>query len=298
MWKAVAALLVSAAIIGGSVALYRNRAAFFRPDLERSGGSRFVLRVSGDAEGVAEALRKRFDPKGMGAVGTSVVGDTVRLDIPTGRNHDELVARAERLATKPGRLWAGILAEPDHDPEAAKETEAKAGKTVKAGGREYAWASISRIMLTRMETLGGRKAPSRVAETGGVSVPWPGPAGLSGGWFLLVRRGEPPVSFGSDEVRLTEDNGPMLQLALRGEGRVRLADLASRHVGGTARRLALMLDDDILSWQHLFHMPDTTRYGIIFNDPPQARDASLLLRHPFPPNASATILDKIEFPTP
>ncbi|MBY0228398.1 MAG: hypothetical protein K2W96_03865 [Gemmataceae bacterium] len=304
-WKAVAALLVSAAIIAGSVALYRNRAALFRPDLERSGGTRLVLRMAGDPEGVAEALRKRFDPKGMGAVAASAEGATVRLDIPAGRGHDALVERAERLAARPDRVWAGILADAKEDAEAA--ALAVPGKGMKAGGHEYAWASISERRAARQG--GGRRMgrpPPAGNEPGAVSAPWPG----GGGWHVLVRKAGAGQGIGCEDLaQVVEEGGPQLTLRLLPESRARLADLARPYLGAAgvtggggflggvpSRRLGVMLDGDALLLLYLADTPDLSPLFPLLEGADRAKDAAALLRHPYPAGTTAEIVERIEFP--
>src|SRR4051812_41183643 len=85
MGKVLAGTFLVIAVVGGSVWFY----PVLRPDVTRVGGTRVVLDVQGDADAVAAALRRRFDPTEAEGIVIRAEGARVEVDVPNGRRHDE-----------------------------------------------------------------------------------------------------------------------------------------------------------------------------------------------------------------
>ncbi len=318
MWRPVFALVVIVGVICASVVLYQNRQWLFRPDISRTGGTRLVLRVEGDPAAVAVALAKRFDPMTTGAVAVTEADGGLWLDVPSGRAHDETLARVKRLASRRGRLWLGTVAEEAADAAAVKAARAwlvapanaKARKTCEDTGKPppapaegYAWAAISQMRATRQGFImpavpGGpiMKGAPAAAGPDFVSHPYKTAGPLGDGFFALVREAERGERVGNGDVvliRRHSSSGPgytQLHIKLSPEGAGRRASLQRRIAPGS--RVALILDGEMLTW---FQNAASSEYNYIlpmFETDEQADDVRALIGSPLPEGASVEVAEE------
>lgn len=328
MWKLLAALLVGAAVIGSSVWLFHNRHWLFAPDIERQGGTRLVLRVQGDREAVAEALRKRFDPRQLGAVAVRVAGERVYLDVPEGESHGDTLDHVRRLLPRSGRLWLALLAEEKEDAEAvaaarawlADPANAKALKRCEAtltppfapvveGGGRYAWV-VSSTTRRGGGAMPVPAAPGAVAvapvavSPAAVSHAFSGPAGGRGEEFVLVREAPSREQISTADLvqvrSLHEESlmgsmprGPQLLLRLSPEAATRRRALVKASPG---RQMVLVLGHEVLQIQETSSSSEYEYFLPAFESPRAAEDARALLSSPLPDGVRVEVVEEITFP--
>jgi hypothetical protein len=325
MWKPIGALLVIAAGICGSILLYQNRGWLLRPDISRTGGTRLTLRIQGDGKAIAQALRKRLDPLTSGAVAVTVTHEGVWVDVPAGPRHDELVDQALRLAARPGRLWLGVLAAEDSDPEAVRDAQdwlrnpAHAGKLTRCQDSlqppppprpGYAWAVVSDDRASRQGTVHG-VAPSK-GWGGKATLPLPAPSRLSffshrftapgrgGDWhFVLARELPRHHQIGPDGVESARLAGPgpsSGQLIVRLTSETASLRAALQREMPPTSRIMLLLDDEVLLWHETSTSSEYAYFLPTFETGAQAEEARALILSPFPEGAKAEVVGIRSFP--
>ena len=123
MWKYLFAITVSAVVITSSVYLFRHRDEWFRPDVQKVGGTliAFAIEDGQPDEAYFTKMRARFDPRGrIGVVARSGEGNEVEILVPQGPAHDDTVDRITRLAARPGTFSFVPIANRSVDEGVAK----------------------------------------------------------------------------------------------------------------------------------------------------------------------------------
>ncbi|MGL4554070.1 MAG: hypothetical protein ACRC33_23150 [Gemmataceae bacterium] len=330
MWKVLAGIVLATAVVGGSVILYPMRNRLFRPDVQHVGGTRVVLTVEGDADAVADALRRRFDPKESEGIVIRVEAGRVEVDVPNGRRHGENVERVRRLSHRPGRLRTGVLAHDQDDADAV------------AAGKKWLADGANRKALEDAHAKGdplppfpgdfkakGPAAPS--ARYGWVSLDWertshgmsgtpsvaarghfplvhelPGVGGRSGVVITLMRQlpaGEGVTNGDVVRPRVQELGrgrfGTYVHVRLAGDGRLRLLDLMGKTAaspGPNPRRIAFAIDDAVL---HYFDAPGSLiidGFQAVVDSATEGEDVIDLIRVPLPAGARVSVDREVILP--